>query len=294
MPKIDGPIAEQTEVQMAAEPTTSPRPARPPIRTEVLEVSRLTPHMIRVVVGGDELHGFPVGEFTDHYVKLQFPPPGAPYTAPFDVEQIRATLPRDQWPRTRSYTVRDWDADRARLTLDFVYHGDVGVAGPWAAAAQPGDVLQLLGPGGGYAPDPHAAWYLLVGDASVVPAVGASLSRIPAGRPVHVVLEVHDVSEEQALPTAGDANVVWVHGTTGGGDRLLDAVRALDFPEGPVDVFLHGEAGSVRAIRRHLLVDREVPREALSVSGYWKRSLTDEGWRADKAAWKQAVEADTA
>ncbi|WRL65744.1 siderophore-interacting protein [Blastococcus brunescens] len=53
---------------------------------------------------------------------------------------------------TRTYTVRAWDAETGELTIDFVHHGDEGLAGPWAAAAQPGDVIQLMGPGGAYAP----------------------------------------------------------------------------------------------------------------------------------------------
>jgi Siderophore-interacting protein len=50
----------------------------------------------------------------------------------------------------------------------------------------------------------------------------------------------------------------------------------------------------VRAIRRHLLVDRGLPREALSISGYWKRTRDEEGWRADKAEWNRLVEQDAA
>ena len=43
-----------------------------------------------------------------------------------------------------------------------------------------------------------------------------------------------------------------------------------------MQAFVHGEASAVRAVRRHLLAEREVPREALSASGYWKRARTDE------------------
>ena len=68
--------------------------------------------MVRIVVGGDELTRFEAGEFTDHYVKLQLPPPGAAYNAPFDTEEVRERYPREQWPRMRTYTVRDWDAER--------------------------------------------------------------------------------------------------------------------------------------------------------------------------------------
>jgi NADPH-dependent ferric siderophore reductase len=69
-------------------------------------------------------------------------------------------------------------------------------------------------------------------------------------------------------------------------------VQALEFLDGAVHAFVHGEASDTRAIRRHLLVDRGVPKEATSISGYWKRTRTEEGWREDKAEWNRLVEED--
>jgi NADPH-dependent ferric siderophore reductase len=262
---------------------------RTPILTTVRDVSWLTPRMARIVLAGDGLAGFGAGAFTDHYVKLLFPPAGAPYTAPFDPAAIKAELPREQWPRTRTYTVRAWDAERRRLTIDFVVHGDSGIAGPWAATARPGDRLQLFGPGGAYAPDPAADWHLMVGDPSVLPAIGASLARVPAGVPVIVVAEVDSSEDEIALATLGALDLRWVR--TG---MLLDAVRALRLPPGRGQCFVHGEATAVREVRRHLLAERGVDREDLSVSGYWKRTRTEEGWRDDKAEWARQAELDLA
>ena len=90
----------------------SDRPVRVPRLAVVEHVEALTPRLIRIVFGGEGLAGFAAGEFTDHYVKLQVPPQGVDYAAPFDVEEIRATRPREQWPRTRTYTVPRWDAER--------------------------------------------------------------------------------------------------------------------------------------------------------------------------------------
>jgi len=274
--------------------TTPARRVRRVLQTRVEDVRRLTPHLIRVVVGGDDLEGFGAGAFTDHYVKLQIPPPGAPYSAPFDAEDVKARLPREQWPRTRTYTVQHWDDEHSRLTIDFVHHGDEGVAGPWAAAARPGDGLQLTGPGGAYTPDPDADWHLMVGDEAVLPAISASLARVPGGVPVHVFVEVDGAGDEVALETPGDLRLTWLHRRPGADDLLVDAVRALEFPPGTVHSFVHGEAAAVRAVRRHLLVERGIPREALSVSGYWKRERTEEGWREDKAEWNRQVEEDAA
>ena len=268
---------------------TPARPRRKPRTTTVLETERLGPHLIRVVVGGPGLEGFGAGEFTDNYVKLQIPPPGAEYSAPFDAEEIKERYPREQWPRVRTYTVRAWEPDALRLTLDFVHHGDEGVAGPWAATAQPGDVLHLMGPGGAYTPSPDADWHLLVGDLSVIPAIAASLERIPAGVPVHVIIEVPAPEDEVPLETPGDVRFTWLHGD-GTGDTLPPAIRELEFPEGDVHAFVHGEAAVVREIRRHLIVDRGMPKDALSASGYWKRALDDEAWREQKAEFNRQAD----
>jgi hypothetical protein len=68
-------------------------------------------------------------------------------------------------------------------------------------------------------------------------------------------------------------------------------VLALPPVPAPTSAFLHGEAGMVRELRRHLRVDRGIPRDALSVSGYWRLGVTDEGWRAGKRAWLEDIEA---
>ncbi|HEY6759576.1 MAG TPA: siderophore-interacting protein [Baekduia sp.] len=258
---------------MAETPAAPARPRRVPRTVTVVAKEQVTPNMIRIVFGGDGLAGFGAGEFTDHYVKLQIPEGD------------------DGATRTRTYTVRGWDAERGELTVDFVVHGDEGYAGPWAAAAQPGDTLQLTGPGGAYAPDPDAAWHLMVGDPSVIPAISASLARIPDGVPVHVLIEVDGPDDEQPLATPGDLHLTW---TPGGPGAIVDVLESYTFPEGPVSAFVHGEASTVRAVRRHLLVERAIPREALSISGYWKLSRTEEGWREDKADWNRLVEEDVA
>jgi NADPH-dependent ferric siderophore reductase len=259
------------------------------VHATVLRTERLTPHMIRIVAGGEGLAAFQPVEFTDAYVKVIFPVPGVSYPRPFDLGTIRAELPREHWPKMRSYTVRGYDPHAGELTLDFVHHGDEGLAGPWAAGARPGDELMFAGPGGAYAPRDEADWHLFVGDESALPAIAASLEVLPAGVPARVFVEVADAAEEQVLTTKADARVRWLHRSAGA--DLVAAVRELDFPDGTVQAFVHGEAGAVRQLRRYLLGDRGVRRDLLSVSGYWRRGATDEEWRAEKAAERAAEEA---
>ncbi|MEU8361448.1 siderophore-interacting protein [Nonomuraea sp. NPDC048882] len=261
----------------------------------VRRTERLSPHLIRVVLGGDGLAGFTAGEFTDHYVKLLFPVPGVTYPEPFDLGAIREELPREHWPVMRTYTVRGWDPLTRELTIDFVCHGDKGLAGPWAMRAAPGDVLRFLGPGGAYAPSAEADWHLLAGDESALPAIGVALERLPAGAPAKVFIEVENAAEEQELPSAGDTEIVWLHRSGGQvGRALVDAVRAAEFPVGTVHAFVHGEATFVKELRRYLRVERGVPLEQLSISGYWRLGRDEDGWQSSKGEWNRQVEDEEA
>ncbi|GII99608.1 NADPH-dependent ferric siderophore reductase [Sediminihabitans luteus] len=250
----------------------------------VRRTRRLTPHMVRLVLGGDGLDGF-APTCADAYVKLLFGTSGA-----------------EARPVMRTYTVRDWDAEARELTIDFVVHGDEGLAGPWADAARPGDTIDLRGPGGTYDPSSDAPWHLLVGDDSALPALAVAASRVPAGARVLAVVEVGDASDEQALASSGELEVVWAHRTAASsptpGVALVEAVArlglgALAAERGVPQVFLHGEAGAVRTIRRALRTDGLLGADA-SVSGYWRLGRDDEGWRAEKRDWQASLEQDDA
>jgi NADPH-dependent ferric siderophore reductase len=263
----------------------SPAPRRNRVckRAVVRRTERITPHMIRVVFTADE---FVDNGTTDHYVKLLFCKPGVEYPEPLDMGLVRETYPSEQWPTMRTYTVRSFDEDSHELTVDFVYHGDEGIAGPWAAAAQPGDVLWFNGPGGAYGPDEAADWHLLVGDESALPAIGAAVEQLPPGARATVLVEVEDEAEEQKFGGSGEVDVTWFHRASSSGargDGLVAAVEGLELPAGDVQAFVHGEAGFVFRIRKNLFEDRGLPRDRVSLSGYWRLGKNEDGWQAEKA-----------
>ena len=163
---------------MSSTTAQAPRRARPQTVLEVVETSWLTPHMVRVVAGGDGFAAFTTNEYTDKYVKIFFAKPELGLEPPYDVAALRETLAPEDLPVTRTYTVRWVDEEAGRLAIDFVVHGDEGLAGPWAAAAKPGDRIVFAGPGGLYAPDPTADRHLLVGDDSAIPAIAAAVEAL--------------------------------------------------------------------------------------------------------------------
>ncbi len=260
----------------------------------VATTEQLTPGMVRVTLEGGDLEHLSMPDGTDAYLNAAFRPDHASYDEVFDPQEVRDSYPKEQQPARRRYTVRAWDPEAHRLTIDFVVHGDEGVAGPWAAKAAPGDVLVFSGPSGGYRPDPAAAWHLFVGDESALPAIAASLEDLPADAKAVVRVVCDGPEHETELDGPAETDVAWLHrsGTPDDGDLLVDAVRALDFSAGRPFGFVHGEADEIRAVRHHLLHERGLTRRDLSCSPYWRRSMTDEAWRKIKRDYVAAMEAE--
>jgi NADPH-dependent ferric siderophore reductase len=262
-----------------------------PISAMVQRTEQLSPSMVRIVVTGPELARFTANDYSDAYVKLVFLRPGVDYPRPLDLGVVRERFRSEDWPQQRTYTVRAWDPAALELTIDFVVHGDEGLAGPWARSARPGDELLIQGPGGGYRPDPTADWHLLVGDESALPAIAAALERLEATAIGHVLLEVDGAEAEQKLEGPAGVTVHWAHSTGRPlGVALVEAVTALPFPDGVVQAFVHGEAAVVKELRRLLKLERGIPMAQLSISGYWRHGATDEAWRAVKADWNREIE----
>ncbi|MEV3903928.1 siderophore-interacting protein [Mycobacterium sp. NPDC050551] len=288
-----------------------------PIHTfEVVRSEQLAPHMVRVVLGGNHTDGhtdghngksggfgtFTPGENTDSYVKLVFVPAGVDVSAletPLTMDSF-AALPAEQQPTVRTYTVRRVDAERGEITIDFVVHGEHGVAGPWAATAQPGQPAYLMGPSGAFSPDPEADWYLFAGDEAALPAIGAALEALPADAVGRAYIEVAGPDDQIELTAPEGVSVIWVY--RGGradlvpeeraGDHapLIAAVKETLWMPGQVQVFIHGEAQAVmHNLRAYIRKEREVDAKwASSISGYWRRGRTEETFRQWKAELAKA------
>ena len=129
-----------------------------------------------------------------------------------------------------------------------------------------------------------------------MPAVAAALESLPEDAVGAVFLEVGGDDDEVDLVAPAGVEVTWIHrGTpsTDGGPGLIDgdaplvgAVRDLPWPGGDVQVFVHGEAETVmKHLRPYLRRERGVPAARASISGYWRRGRTEEGFRT----WKREL-----
>ena len=219
----------------------------------VTSVTRLTPRMTRVRLGGEGLCG--LAAVPGQSVKIYVPDPTGLLVS-------------------RDYTVRDADPDQPSMDIDFVLHGD-GPAANWARQVRPGQKLEFVGPSGRYRPDPAADWHLFGGDESALPAILAMVESLPADAPAVLYVEVADAAEEQPVSGPARPEVHWLHrgdAIAGANTLLEDALRAARLPAGQGRIWLAGHTPTVRRIRAHLLTERGVDRRALYVRGYWDRA----------------------
>ncbi|MDB5867849.1 MAG: FAD-binding 9, siderophore-interacting [Polaromonas sp.] len=256
--------ASRTDSLPVAAPEAAPRKRRPPRRVEVSQVQILSPAMRHITLKGTELQGFEVSDPAS-YMKLIFPEPG----------QTEPTRPLPDGPRAtsmRTYTPLAVRPEALEVDVDFVLHGE-GPASTWAAQAQVGQVLFLMGPGPGYKLSRQAPGHLLIGDDSALPAFETILASLPAAASAQVIVEVADAAEERALRSPAQLDVQWVvRGADNrhAGRALEEALRQAGPPSAQAPIYLACEAQAMRRIRQLLTDELGVARSQITGRGYWK------------------------
>lgn len=274
-----------TAPDSTADAGRSQRPSRPQIVLEVKERIRLSSHLVRIIAVGEDVANVDTNGFTDAYSKMLFRAPGSTITPPYDLDALRESLPAAEMPSTRTYTVRRVDHAAGEVWIDFVTHGDEGIAGPWAALAEPGDPVVLRGVGGGYSPDESADWHFLAGDEAAIPAIASALEAMPAAAVGVAVIEVDTAADVMELSHPAGIDVEWVFRDgeeAGTSSVLVDAVRKVAWRAGRVQVFVHGERGAMKRLRPYFTDERGLERSQLSLSPYWAYGRREDAFQAEK------------
>jgi NADPH-dependent ferric siderophore reductase len=219
----------------------------------VLERTGLTDTLVRFTFGGD-LEGFTSLGPADH-VKAFFAGPdgivGRDYT-PAEFRPIGAS-------------------SGPELDIDVVVHGDAGPATAWASRAGRGDGLDIAGPRGSRLAPIGFTNALLLADPAGMPALRRWIRAFAGVLPVHAVLFGDDARLVDYLDDLEMLAATPQLALAGEYD-LLEVVRSQNVT---VDTFVWaaGEAGALIPVRRWLKQDAGLPKENLSLHGYWKAGV---------------------
>ena len=131
-----------------------------------------------------------------------------------------------------------------------------------------------MGPAPGYELDADAAWFVLAGDDSALPAIETILAELPAYVHAQVLVEVTDMNEARELRSAAKFDVQWLprgHDPLKAGQALETALRNLALPTvGTGRIYVGCEAAAMRRIRELLIKERGIDRGSMVTRGYWK------------------------
>ncbi|MEU9705452.1 siderophore-interacting protein [Streptomyces sp. NPDC047981] len=258
---------------------------------QVDRTRRLGPSLVRVTFVGDALKSFSSGG-RDQSLSLFLPHPGqeAPVLPPLDDPDMYAILgawramPDDERAVMRSYTVREQRTGPDEVDIDFALHEDGGPACRWAQGAEPGDQVVVLGPAVAentavrFQLPADADSVLIWADETALPAAAGILEWLPAGMRAQVYLEVPFSDDRIELTTAAEAAVTWLVREEGA-PSAVEAVRAAELPGEAPYVWIAGESGSVKELRRHFVRDRELDRRRVTFVGYWRKGLSEDALR---------------
>ncbi|MYS92648.1 MULTISPECIES: siderophore-interacting protein [Streptomyces] len=270
---------------------------------QVVRTRRLGPSLVRVTFGGPDLHAFH-SDGRDQSLSLFLPHPGQPEpVVPLELGdgwwQGWRELPDDVRAVMRSYTLRALRRGPDEIDIDFALHGiepgasvQAGPASRWAARAAVGDRVLLLGPAVAdnrairFRPPEDTDLVVVWGDETAVPAASAIVESLPAGTRARVWLEVPHAGDIQDLATEADAEITWlVREEKGaqGSAMVLDTLREARLPPAQRPyVWIAGESGCVKQLRRHFVRERGIDRRRVTFVGYWRRGVSEEQLRAEE------------
>jgi len=260
-----------------------------------LKVSRkewITPHYIRIFLTGknvERIANTTIGVNN----KILIPPRGVDkiYFPEFNTETKEWIQPSDEVrPVIRTYTHRGINLETNEIWIDFVAHGEEGPASAWATHAAVGDVLGVLMRDGKTELVPPAEQYLLIGDATAIPVLGAILECLPKSAKAICILEVHDKRDEQVLKAEADVEFIWLHNDAPQqGSLLAKLVERIRLPEGSRFAYIAAEYDTVKAIRSFLRQEKDWQREELYAYAYWKAGVAEDKSSTERRAEKEKV-----
>ncbi|MFC3964131.1 siderophore-interacting protein [Nocardia jiangsuensis] len=195
----------------------------------------------------------------------------AQYRAPRPADAFELELSADDTgrPLLRACTVRAFDADAERLTLDIARH-ERGVAVNRLATVSRGDAVTLAGMRPEWVVAEGFRDHILVGDDTAVPAIAAIVDSLGPEHRIRVYAALTDPADRAPLPAHPNLELRLITTVTELESHVPDVVS-----EHRTQVWVAPEAAAVRRVRAHVLGSWGIARADLLARAYWKRSLTN-------------------
>ncbi|MEZ9513002.1 siderophore-interacting protein [Vibrio breoganii] len=242
-----------------------------PKRVTVVSSDQISPNMQRIQLKGEALAAFPE-DCEGSYIKFLFDSEG----------NTIAAMVEGQRPVMRTYTIRRFFPDESTIEVDFVRHIthdlQCGFAARWANTAKVGDEISIMGPGPIADINLEADWFFMVADMTGLPALSAKARTLPSDAKGYAVIQVHEQEDIQSIELPSNMQAVWIHAE----DSLSEHAQAQTWLDGNPFVWVATDFDSMRELRQYFRNDKEIDKQDIYISSYWKQGVSEDGHKAIK------------
>lgn len=242
------------------------------MQLNVIKKMQLSTNMLRITLQGDGVESFP-DNCEGGYIKLLFDEQGN--------TDLKA-LDGNKRPVMRTYTIAKYNQLESTIDVDFVSHATLdlksGFAARWAMNTFVGDSISIAGPSLLMDINSDADWFFTVADMTALPALSAKITKLPNDAKGYAVIKVIDRGDIRTIDTPENVQIIWLVD----GESLISQVSLLPWLPGVVSVWVACEFESMRLLRTYFRNEKEVQKEHIYISSYWKQGLTEDGHKVAK------------
>lgn len=245
------------------------KPTRNFYSLTVIQSQQISPSMQRITLQSDDIAHFG-SESEGGYIKLLFTDHG---------DTNIASISPQQRPVMRTYTIQHFNAENNSIEVDFVRHItkdlQCGFAARWAITTKVGDTISIAGPGKSQGINTAGDWFFLVADMTAIPALASQIKLLPNNAKGYVVIEVDHIDDKRELAVPEAIEIDWV--VKDQTSNLTQAVISKPWIGDNASVWCACEFDTMRSLRQYFRNEKEVEKENIYISSYWKQGVSEDG-----------------
>lgn len=237
----------------------------------------ISPHYIRLTLTGEDI--VPFSQCTVGANNKIFIPPSGVNDVFFPPKEGEVEIPAEQLAIRRTYTHAGISLEKKEMYIDFVAHGLSGPASRFAMEAPLGAKLGVAMKIKPSELAPPADFYCLVGDATAIPVIRATLASLPQQAKGTVFIEVSDEADKQTFDLPENMEIHWLINKKIGQNTDL-AEKAIAYVEDHLAetsrfAFVACEYENVRMLRNYFRKEKEWTNKEVSAYSYWKYGVAE-------------------
>ena len=228
---------------------------------KISKITKLSKNLKIITFTGDELSDFPILN-DGGYVKLLFS------KKPLDLN----------YQFVRPFTIKNFSREKLELEILFSnLQSPNGLASKWSRKIKIEDKILISGPGPNKPLSLLSKWYLFVGDFTALAAISVYLKNLNKKSRGSAIIEIKSKEDKIELKKPDNFEIKWILSSkVNNFSEYEDKLQNLKWLSYQPWVWVACEFELMKKLRNFLIKDKEILKENIYISSYWKKGLDQE------------------